>query len=314
MVMLLSRNVRGEGLFLYAPDDGVPESSSHPFHVVRFTNDTPGMLERGPIAVFERGSFLGEGLLDPLPQGGSATVPFALERSIGVAHSEKYDVQGTRLAKIEDGNLWLEHDSVRKTTYELENGGDKPTKVLVKHPRRNGARLFEPPPGTEDNVGTGSALVPTTVPARSKASVVVDEREASSEFTDWFSIAADNAVKAYLADRAAKPAVAQALGTAWPIRAQIVGGQESLAKVQRELAELNREAQEKRANLQAIEKNKAADALRKKLTDRLAAIAARQDTLTAQNVQLGNDLSELRIHFREAIRTIKLTEPPPPKP
>jgi hypothetical protein len=314
MVMLLSRRVPGEGLYLYAPDDGVPDSTSHPFHVVRFQNGTPGMLERGPIAVFEQGSFLGQGLLEPLPKGGSATVPFALERGIGVTHAEKYDTQGTRLSKIEDGNLWLEHDSVRKTTYELENGQDKPAKLLVKHPRQNGMRLFEPPPGTEDNTGAGSALVPTTVPAHGKNKLVVDERDTASEYADWFTIAADNAVKAYLVDPRANREVVQGLSAAWPIRLEIVAKQDQQGKLQRELSELNREAQEKRADLKAIEKNKAAEALRKKLTERLAAISTRQDALTAQNVQLGNDLSELKIHWRDAIRTIKLAEPPPPKP
>ncbi len=313
MVMLLSRKVHGEGLFLYAPDDGVPDSASHPFHVVRFQNDTPGMLERGPIAVFEQGSFLGEGLLEPLPQGGSATVPFALERGIGVSHSEKYETQGTRLSKIEDGTLWLEHDSVRKTIYELENGQDKPAKLLVKHARRNGMRLYEPPAGTEDNTGAGSALVPTTVPARGRQKLVVDERDTASERTDWFSIAADNAVKAYLADPRASREVRQGLSAAWPIRQQIVDKQDRRSKLQREIWELNREAQEKRSDLKAIEKNKSAEGLRKKLTEQLAAVSARQDALTAQNIQVGNDLSELEIHWRDAIRIITLVDPPPPK-
>ena len=79
MVMLLSSRVPGEALFLFAPDGGVPDSSSHPFRVARFANKTPGVLERGPIAVFERGSFLGQGMLDPLPAGATATVPFALD-------------------------------------------------------------------------------------------------------------------------------------------------------------------------------------------------------------------------------------------
>ena len=111
MVMLLARRVHGEAIFLFAPDDGVPDSTSHPFHVVRFENETSGVLERGPIAVFQQGSFLGQGLLDPLPTAGWATVPFALERAIGIDAQQKTDVQGTRISKIENGILWLEHDS-----------------------------------------------------------------------------------------------------------------------------------------------------------------------------------------------------------
>ncbi len=69
MVMLLSRSVSGEALFLFAPDGAVPDSASHPFRVARFTNGAGGVLERGPIAVFEGGAFLGQGMVEPLPAG-----------------------------------------------------------------------------------------------------------------------------------------------------------------------------------------------------------------------------------------------------
>jgi hypothetical protein len=313
MVMLLSRRVKGESLFLFAPDDGVPDSAGHPFHVARFENGTPGVLERGPIAVFQQGSFLGQGMVDPLPAGASATVPFALERAIGVSKHMKTDMQGTRVSKIANGQLWLEHDLVFKTIYEIENGGELPAKMLVKHSRANGSRLYQPPAGTEDNTGTGSALVPGTVGAHSKTELVVDERQATKEYADWFGAAADKGITAYMADPRADQKVVQALQAAWPLRAQIVAKQDQRSKVQIELSQLQAEAQEKRADLRAIEKNKAAEALRTKLTARLTAIAARQDVLTAQSIQLGQDLSELQIRWRDAVRAIDLPEAPPPK-
>ena len=70
MVMLLDQRVPGEVIALYAPDGGVPESSSHPFRVARFTNKTGGLLERGPLAIFSEGAFVGQGMTDPLPDGG----------------------------------------------------------------------------------------------------------------------------------------------------------------------------------------------------------------------------------------------------
>lgn len=313
MVMLLDKPVKGESIFLYAPDGGVADSSAHPFHVVRFENATSGVLERGPIAVFEQGSFVGQGLLDPLPAGGTATVPFALERSIGIDSHTKTDVQGSRVAKIENGQLWLEHDSVMKTIYAIENGSDLAAKVLVKHPRQNGTKLHDPPPGTEDNVGTGSALVPTQVQPHAKHELVVDERAAWKEYTDWFSPAADNAVKSFLADPKSDHDAVQKLTALWPLRAQIVSKNDERAKIQSELAQLASEANEKRADLRAIEKNttKQAETLRKTLTARLAAIAARQETLTAQNIQIGQDLSEMQIRWREGVRAIHLEEVKP---
>jgi hypothetical protein len=313
MVLLLARRVPGEAIYLFAPDDGVPDSTSHPFHVVRFENVTGGVLERGPIAVFQDGSFLGQGLLDPLASSAFATVKFALERALGVDAHTKSDVQGTRLSKIENGNLWLEHDLVVKTTYEIQNGSDLAVKLLVKHPRRGGSRLYQPPAGTEDNVGTGSALVPTELAAHAKKELVVDERSAEPEYADWFGIAADKAVKAYLADSRADARVAQQLTALWPLRGQIVAKQDQRNKLTGELSQLQSEAYQKRADLKAIEKNKQADALRKSLTARLGVISSREEVLTAQNITLGQDLSELQVKWREGIAAIHLAEAPPPK-
>ncbi len=313
MVMLLARRIPGEAIYLFAPDDGVPDSTSHPFHVVRFQNVTGGVLERGPIAVFQDGSFLGQGLLDPLASSAFATVKFALERAIGVDSHDKTDVQGTRLHKIENGNLWLEHDVVVKTTYALQNGSDLPVKLLVRHPRRSGARLYQPPAGTEDNIGTGSALLPTQLAAHAKLELVVDERSAEPEYADWFGIAADKAVKAYLTDPRADAKVAQQLTALWPLRGQIVAKQDQRNKLQNELSQLQSEAAQKRADLHAIEKNRAADALRRSLTARIGVISSREETLTAQNIQLGQDLSELQVRWRDGIAAIHLAEAPPPK-
>jgi hypothetical protein len=312
MVMLLDRRVVGEAIYLFAPDDGVPDSASHPFHVVRFENGTAGVLERGPIAVFQDGSFLGQGLLDPLSAGAFATVKFALERSIAVDSQTRTDVQGTRLSKIDNGNLWLEHDVVLKTTYVIQNGGELAAKFLVKHPRRIGSRLFQPPAGTEDNVGTGSALLPAVLLPHGKQELVVDERSAEPEYADWFGIAADKAVEQYIADPRADAKVARALSAVWPLRGQIVAKREQRGKLQNELSQLQSEAYQKRADLVAIEKNRAAEALRRSLTARIAVIASREETLTAQNIQLGQDLSELLVRWRDGIAPIVLAEGPKP--
>ena len=168
--------VPGEALFLFAPDGGVGDSDSHPFRVARFSNNTGGVLERGPIAVFEDGSFLGQGMVDPLPDGATATVPFALERSIAIDVDRKCDELGARSRRSRTASSPSSATSVTQTKYRVRNGGDKVAKVLVKHPRQNGARLFSPPKDTEDNVGTGTALVPANVPPHTTVELVVDER------------------------------------------------------------------------------------------------------------------------------------------
>ena len=307
MVMLLDRRVPGEAIALFAPDPGVPESASHPFRVARFTNKTGGLLERGPLAIFSEGAFLGQGMTDPLPDGATATVPFALERSLAVDVSRDNHEEGARLLRIEGGALTVARDAVWLTKYRVRNGADRPAKLLLKHGRVVGARLRKPPAGTEDNVGTGSALVPVSAGARATVDITVDERQESAQGLDWLSPLADDAVRAYLADPHADAAVVPALKAAWEIRATLVQVTEQQQKHAVQAEELRRATEETRANLKALEKNAAAADLRAKLTRRLAADSARLDEVSKKLVELGLRIREQQVRFNEALRSIKLS-------
>jgi hypothetical protein len=260
--------------------------------------------------VFEEGSFLGQGLVDPLPEAAVATVPFALERSLAVDQDRKWDQRGARIVKIEGGELTLERDAVTETKYRVRNGSELVAKILVRHPRQAGSRLFSPPKDTEDNVGTGTALVPAKVLPHTTAELLVDERATVRQPADWFSALSDDAFKAYLADPHADRDVAAKLSAAWTVRDDIVKKQDARNKLQAEHNGLSQSTEETRRNLRAIERNKVADALRAKLTQRLAETSNRLDEVQKKIVDLDSKLSELRVLFKEGIRDIKLWIPP----
>ena len=311
MVLLLDKRIPGEAVSLFAPDSGVPDSAAHPFRVARFTNKTGGLLERGPLAIFSDGAFLGQGMVDPLPDGATATVPFALERTLAVDKEREHREEGARLTHIEAGMLTISRDAVILTKYRLRNGADRAAKLLIKHPRVQGARLEKPPAGTEDNVGTGSALVPVALAARATVNLAVDERQQSVRTIDWLSPLADEAVKAYLGDRRADTAVSVPLGAAWEIRKTLVRATEQRNLLGSEEADRRRATEETRANLKALEKNKAAGDLRAKLTARLGTDSARLDEIGKRLVEVDLTINEQRVRFQDAIRAIKLLSPLP---
>lgn len=306
MVLLAAQPVKGEVSFLFATDGGVPDSVSHPFRVARFANATRGTLERGPIAVFEGSSFVGQGVLDPLPSAATATVPFALERGIGITRESRFDEHDARIAHIENGELTIERDSVQLTKYLVKNGLDQNAKVLVKHARLPGSHLEKPPVGTEDNVGSGSALVPMTAKARGNSELVVDERTPTRRGADWFSPIADAAFQHYRSSARADRGVVSKLDAAWVLRADIVKAMDARAKISAEEQNLRQQSEELRRNLRAIEKNKAAAQLRATLTQRLGTMSSRLDVLTKESVEIDTKLTELQIRFRDAIREIRV--------
>jgi hypothetical protein len=314
MVMLLSKRIPGEAAFLFAPDGGVRDSYAHPFRVVRFVNKSGGALEKGPIAVFDHGAFLGQGMVDPLPDGSTATVPFALERAVAIDKSMKHDELGERVQKIENAQLVIERDTVTQSLYRIRNGGDAPAKVLVKHPRINGSRIERPAPGTEDNVGTGSALVPYDVGARSEGTLVVDERVSVQRFEQWTTPVADAAVRALLADARVDAATKTTLTEAWKLRTEIMQLTEVNNERQRELNEISAQSEETRRSLRAIEKNKVADALRVQLTKRLEALSKRAEEVGKKQVEAQAKLTEVNVRFRDLLRSVKYVAPVPPPP
>ncbi len=309
MVMLTDQRIPGEVIALYAPDGGVPDSARHPFRVARFVNRTGGLVERGPLAIFAEGAFSGQGVTDPLPDGATATVPFGIDRRVAVEVTRESRDEGARLYHIEAGALSISRDVVSLTKYKLRNGASNPAKLLIKHPRISGARMKNFPAGTEDNVGTGTALVPAEVGPRATSELVLDERQQTTRSLDWLSPLADDAVKGYVSDQRADPVIVAQLKAAWPLRRALVDARAERQKLAATDADLRRSTEETRANLKALEKNTAAADLRAKLTARLADDSARLDVVGKRIIEVDLQINESQVGFNDAVRAIKLLQP-----
>ncbi len=309
MVLLVAKPVPGESIYLFAPDGGVPGSLAHPFRVARFTNDTRGLLEKGPIAVFENNAFLGQGMVDPLPPGATATVPFALERSLAVESAKTENEEGSRLAKIESGRIEIERDWVTHTKYTVKNGSDLDARLLVKHQRLYGSRLHDAPKGTEDNTGTMSALVPIGVAKGGTAVLDVDERRENRRQIDPLDPLADDAVHGYLNDARADKDVVALLRPAWEARGKLRVTVDEKNKLEAEKYQLESQIGQLDRSLKAIEKNALAAALRKDLTDRLGKAHTRLDEVVKRLVVVEMQASEQAIRFRDLLNAIKMVKP-----
>lgn len=306
MVLLVSKKVPGQAVHLFAPDPGVPDSSRHPFRVVRFKNASGGLLEKGPIAVFEEGAFLGQGMLNSLPVKAEAIVPFALVRDLAIETSQRWDQRDVRFYAVRSGTLFVERDQATLTTYKIQNGDQEPAQLLLRHFRASDARLHKPPAGTEDNLAEQVAYVPASVPKFGKTEVVVEERRAMQSAVAWESVEARQVIGSYLAsgkgNAQQRAALEQILSQAEAL-AQVTDGEN---KLRREQEELEKSTRETRLSIEAIEKNPAAGTLRAELTTRLRQGTARLDQITKELVELGLRRSELEVRLRQARQSLEI--------
>ena len=302
MVMLTARDVPGEQVFLYAPDPGVVDSGAHPFHVARFENRTGGTLERGPIAIFEQGAFLGQGMMESLPDGATTTVPFSLERGIALDSSTGYATEGARLVRMVRESLTIERYNVTRTTYRARNGMDHPVRLFVRQ-AIGAATLFEPPTGTENS--NGNALVPLPVSAHGRAEIVVTARTPFTVSVDLADDQGADAITTYLRDGHPPDAIATTLRSALDLRRQIADLTLQRNNEGTRRDELQRSAEETRGNLTAIQRNPTAADLRAQLTARLARTATDIDQAIRHVVELDTQIGERRVRLVEAIRTVE---------
>ncbi len=306
MVLLVSEKVPGKAIHLYAPDPGVPDSRTHPFRVVRFKNESGGLLEKGPIAVFEEGAFLGQGVLQSLPVKAEATVPFAVVRDVAVERSISHDRRGVRFYAVRNGTLFIERDRAKITTYEVQNGDQEAAHLLIRHPRRSGSELHDPPKGTEDNIAEGVALVPAVVPKFGETTVTIEERRPHQSKVAWESVEARRAIKKVLAAEWLKASQKKTLQEIDKHASALSDVAHQEAKLRGEQRELEKNTRETRLSLQAIEENPQAGGLRRELTQRLREGTQRLEEITKELVELGLRRSELEVRLKQARQSLEI--------
>jgi hypothetical protein len=309
MVLLVSKDVPGAAVHLYAPDYGVPDSQRHPFRVLRFENSSGGLLEKGPIAVFEKGAFLGQGMMDSLPDGAKTTVPFALVRSLAIEISHESDYRDSRLYSIENGEITVEQDYAQITHYHVQNGEKEAVKLVVKHPRQQSAKLVSPTTGVEEDLAASVALISFDVKANHRHDFPVEERYAMQRQVSASSSEARAAIAQFLKAPGITASDRVILEKILALVSSLEGRHARERILVREQQELEKSTRETRLSIEAIEKNTKAADLRAELTERLRKGTARLDEITKELIELRLRVGEEEIRLRAALHGITIHPP-----
>ncbi|HSK05669.1 MAG TPA: DUF4139 domain-containing protein [Kofleriaceae bacterium] len=316
MVAIINQQVEGEEAFLFKPGGGGPGYEANPYRVIRFKNSTPFALESGPISIYAGGSFVGEGISAPVSAGVSVTIPFAVEAGFLVASRQQHKGDELRLVKIVRGVMEIENFSRRITTWEIKSQQPRPeaTTIYVRHPRLGGAYELVPrPPGTEDL--PDAYLVPIKLAGNAAEAKleVVEQTPARSALSIWDSRAIP-LLEGILAVGNLDPAIRSKLAPVARLRQEVGRIDTEIEGKTRTRAELDQRAQETRANLEAIKRDPAAGALRKRLSDRLEQLSKDGDKLGRDLVELQTRRTEKKVALEDLMQNLDLTPPRPLSP
>lgn len=290
---------------------GAPMSFVHDLHTPEYVKrpDIHGNLIAptitGPIAIFSRGTFVGDSMVGRLNVGETAWIPYALDGATSITQTADEDERPIKIVSIQRGVLTVENAGVRVTHYSIAAGAD-PTKVIyLRHAKAYGFTAKDLPPGTLDR--GDSYLIPLPLQAGKTSVLAVEERQPRRHTLQILDAGATE-IGLYVEGSHLPPEVAHKLTEAIALRKDMGTLEEELESLRTRLVDLAERGDQIRENLAAIEKVRTGDALRKKLVASLTQVTSEADTIAKKLGEQSETLATARNKLQESLRDITLAE------
>ncbi len=265
-------------------------------------------MQRAPIAIYRRGTFVGEGITPDIAPGETATIPFAIESRVTVDSRSSSTSGEARLVRIIDGRITIESQTVSATTWTVRSALPEEERVLVRIPRYPNYTLDAGTDTVEEH--DGFYLVPIDVGPRATVEQTVTQRSPVSTQIDLFDPRAKIVLDAWLDNADGRPDVAAALRPVLDGLDDLAAAEQRLNELRTMRGEIEQRTRELRANIAALGDAERSAELRQTLVDRLA----EQDDLLADTaaeiVERNEEISALRVMLTERMREVSLDESP----
>jgi hypothetical protein len=313
MVSIVQGQAQGEVVYLYDAESAGGDGR-YAFKAVRFKNPTGSTLESGPITVYGGGRFVGEGLAEPIPPGGTAVVPFALDRQVVIDREGSTGDRMSKLVKLNHGVLTAEVQHLRSTKLKINNRSHLVTTVLVRHTTPKGWVVSKGPKAAE--VIGESRLFAVDVPPGESRVIEIEEATPMTRTVDLRSPVGVEMVRLYLQTAKEDPKVEASIQ-------KLLGLFDDMAKTEEQIAHLRERAEEFRVRSDELHDQifslklvKTAGPLMvhlqqkmKEMSDRVQQttldVVGAQERLMVAKVKFQDELAELSLDHRPTVAIAK---------
>ena len=303
MIAILNERVAGEEVYLYRPSDAAPGSELHPFRAARMAAPAGTSLEPGPVAIYARGTFVGDAILDRLHAGETTFLPFAIDSSTVIHREEAAASAPLRLVTVARGVATVEDREVHTVRYEIRAGEAPPRRVFVRHERREGYALRGTHAGAQETAD--GLLVPVDLTARQTATLAIEEERPGRREVTILS-PGDTDLRAYLTGSTLPAPFRKAFDEAIALRAELGTLEASEAALRKRVEDAAERQGQLRDSLSAIAKNPRAESLRRELLGRLTEAVRTGEGLAKDLARVTTDAAEKRARAEERIRDLRL--------
>lgn len=311
LVAIVNERVPGQEILLFRPDPNAPASRVSPFRAARLQNQSGLQLVRGPVALFARGTFVGEGVLSTLNAGESTFIPFAIDASTQVTRVPESRREPNRITSIVRGVMTVTEWDIRTTRYDIRAGERTPTRLVVHHARAPGYELIDAPSGTEES--GGAVVIPIDITPGGSTELTLVERRSRPGRHALLHGPVD-ALEVYFSGDHLPAELRAQLAELLTLRQNVAQMDERLRDLRAQQSIQGRRLSELQGSLSAIERSPGAVQLRRDLQQRLREATQASEALTVQEAALAAERAEASVRLTEAVAAISLEAVSPAAP
>jgi hypothetical protein len=308
LVAIVNQRVKAKEVAFFRPEQPGDPLGENPYSAIQFTNDTNLTLEKGPVTLYSKGTFVGEGFLDRVEPGATHFVSYAIDGKVSLDSDYATKEEGGKLLRISDGVIVSEVFRVETTTFEIKNLHAEPVTAFVKVERRGDWELRNKPPGTVET--PAALLLPVEVPKRGKAKLPVEWASSTTRNVAIDTSLGLSVLKVYLEGGKVPAAAAATLKQVMELQSKLQDSRNESARLEKQHADLSRDQDRVRANLNTLRKTTGNQALQAQLAKKLAEQEEELGKLSGKLVQLSEQQAELSAQLKALIKTVSLTGQP----
>lgn len=303
MVSILKSGTDGEIVYYYDPE--TPRGNqSFPFKAVRLKNPTDNTLESGPVSVFGKGQFIGEGISEPIPPHQWAFVPFALDRQIVVEKTESDHDDIERIITVQRGVFSTEVKHKKRIKLTFHSRLTDKAKVSVRHtvPRDYTLKLEG---FTDERLGDAH-LLGLEIGGGATRELVIEESTPVFKSIDMRTPTGLDMVRLYASSAAASGPLKAEIEKLVKLQQQIGNLEQKIVTIREQQSEYRTRQDELHAQIFSLKLVKTGDPLMRDLEKKLQEVNERLTKGTIELVNTQEELMLAKIRFQDAIAELTL--------
>ncbi|NUL82842.1 MAG: hypothetical protein HUU60_08990 [Armatimonadetes bacterium] len=150
----------------------VEPGRTRPMFAVQLTNDTGLTLLEGPVTVFDRGTYSGDGLIDTVGAGEKRLIAYAFDLELDARIEGGDETETITSVKIVNGVLEETRRARNTANYALHNRSAKEKSIVLTVPKMDGYEMAMEQKPMEDTIAAHRFLIQSKAQSQQKFSVV----------------------------------------------------------------------------------------------------------------------------------------------